>query len=119
LVLGLVACGGLTACGGRAIEQPGSGGEGPSTPAPASTGNGSAGKSNSPSSFPSHALATCTPGFVRAEHFERPCHWLTESGQCFDELNAACACVCPRDRDSVCWSDFDDGPDSATFVGCS
>jgi hypothetical protein len=111
----------LSACGGRAVEQPGSGGSAPSEPgseepAPA------AGRSSSPSppssSLPTHDLGDCTPGFSRTESPNRPCHWLTKAGSCFDEKEAACACICPLSGDSVCFSGFDDGPSSATLVQC-
>src|SRR4051812_36160407 len=97
---------GLAACGGRVIDD-GSGSSEPS--APASTATTSGGKSSSSGSLPSHELGACQPGFVRAEHPGRACHWLTESGLCFDDTEGACACICPRNRDSVCGHGFDKG----------
>ena len=105
---------GVMGCGGRAIEQPGTGGSDPSPPA--STAGPS--QSDPSGSFPSHELGACTPGFRRSDNPDRACHWLTEAGECFDDIDGACACVCPRDRKSVCSSDFDDGPSSATLVFC-
>ena len=112
---------GLVACGGRAIEDPGTGGSDPSKPAPAGTTRGSAGKpgwSDPHGSLPSHELGVCRPGFSHAEQPSRACHWLSEAGLCFDDIDGACACICPKTADSVCFSGFDDGPNSATPVYC-
>jgi len=114
LTLGLA---GLIGCGGRSVEDPGSGGS-ETDPPPADTATGSPGKAGSMSSLPKHDLGNCTPGFNRAEDPDRACHWLTEAGQCFKDVNDACACICPADRDSVCFSAFDGGPYSATRVYC-
>gem|GEM_PF-794414 len=116
----------LVGCGGRVIDDSGSGDPDPSKPAkPASTSaaQGSAGKSGSSNSgttlpLPSKALGQCVPGFKRAQNPTLPCHWRTEAGECFDTSDAACACVCPTDRDSVCAHGFDSGPNSATLVLC-
>ena len=110
----------LSACGGRVVEQPGSGGSAPSDPSTEDPApSASAGRSSSPSSsLPTHDLGDCTPGFSRADNPNRPCHWLTKLGSCFDEKLAACACICPLNGDSVCFSGFDDGPSSATLVQC-
>ena len=111
---------GVVACGGRVIEQPGSGGSEPSQPAPTNTA-GSAGKAGSPDAanpFPGKELGQCMPGFDRAQNPTRACRWLTESGLCFEDSEAACDCVCPTDHDSVCAHGFDRGPNSATLVVC-
>lgn len=108
----------LSGCGGRVVEQPGSGGSGPSEPStqepPAAAGR----SASPPSSLPTHDLGACTPGFTRADNPNRPCHWLTKAGACFDEKEAACACICPLSGNSVCFSGFDAGPSSATLVQC-
>jgi hypothetical protein len=117
-LLGLL---GLVACGGRAIDDSGTGGSEPSEPGPANTPNGSAGKpgsSSSSGSLPSHELGECKPGFSHAEQPARACHWLTEAGVCFDDIDDACSCICPNNRASVCFSPFDNGPNSATRVYC-
>jgi hypothetical protein len=112
----------LAACGGRAVEEPSSGGSGPSAaatrdPAPASSGG--AGLSGSPSApLPTHDLGDCSPGFSRVDNPNRPCNWLVKDGSCFDEKEAACSCICPLSGNSVCFSGFDDGPGSATLVQC-
>jgi hypothetical protein len=116
--LGLV---GLLACGGRAIQEPGDDSE-PSQPAPTSSAKGGGGsgpgKGNSTGSLPSKELGQCMPGFDRAQNPTLPCHWLTESGMCFDDSDAACACICPTNRNSVCSHGFDRGPDSRTLIFC-
>jgi hypothetical protein len=118
-VLGLVA---LAGCGGRVIDDVGSGDSVPSSPVPSSTStsgkNNGKPKAGSSSSLPSHDLGSCTPGFLRIENPDRPCHWLSETGMCFDDSEGACACLCPTDHDSVCAHGFDQGPNSATFIYC-
>jgi hypothetical protein len=118
-LLGFLAVTGVAACGGR-YEDPG---PGPGAPAGSSTSAPSGGKSGPASgstvTLPSHDLGVCTPGFERATNPQRTCNWLSESGQCFDTKDAACACICPGNKDSVCWSSFDDGPGSATLVQCA
>jgi hypothetical protein len=32
-------------------------------------------------------------------------------------MDSACACICPRDRNSLCF-EYGGGPDSATLVDC-
>jgi hypothetical protein len=111
----------LAACGGR-YEGPGSGGSGTGAATESSTGSGGSKGSDSSGTtitLPKHDLGTCTPGFERASNPNRSCNWLTEAGVCFDTKDAACACICPRNADSVCFSGFDDGPGSATLVHCT
>jgi len=112
----------LVGCGGRTIES--SGGDGGSTssdPPAKETASGHAGKSGSSGfsmDLPTTLLGECKPGFDRVEHPERLCHWVTETGMCFDDSQAACNCICPIDRDSVCVRAFDGGPGSAALVVC-
>ncbi|MET0790561.1 MAG: hypothetical protein ABW061_03495 [Polyangiaceae bacterium] len=111
---------GLTACGGRAIEAPGSGGSDSSEPdtdnsTPAANA-GSAAASSKP--LPAYALGDCTPGFSRQVNPNRPCNWLTKDGVCFDDKQGACACICPTSGESVCFSASGDGNGSATLVHC-
>lgn len=111
----------LVACGGR-YEEPGSGGSGTSAPTGTSVGSDDSKGSDSSgttASLPQQDLGTCVPGFERASNPSRSCNWLTDAGVCFDTKDAACACICPRNADSVCFSGFDDGPGSATLVHCS
>jgi len=109
---------GLLACGGRTIDESGSGDPEPSAPAPTSTANGGAGKTSSADPFPSQKLGVCKPGFDRARNPARACHWLTDSGICFETTESACACICPTDKDSVCAHGFDGGPSSAVPIYC-
>ncbi len=105
----------LAACGGRAIEQPGTGGSAPSAPAPSAV---SASQASSSDPLPSHDLEPCVPGFDRAQNPTLPCYGLTESGMCFDDTESACACICPTDRVSVCSHGFDDGAAAARPIYC-
>jgi len=106
---------GIAACGGRA-EEPGPDVSEVSTPAPSGA---SAGASAGPgSALPMHDLGTCLPGFEHDKQPQRACNWVDIEGLCFDTQNAACACICPRDRDSLCWTGFPQGVGSATRVHC-
>jgi hypothetical protein len=114
------AVAGLVACGGR-YEDPGSGGAGTSTPSQSSTGSDGGNKSESSGTtvtLPKQDLGVCVPGFEQAANPGRPCNWLTEAGVCFDTKDAACDCICPSTRDSLCFSSFG-GPGSATMVYCT
>lgn len=111
--LGLCA---LVACGGRVVEAPPDGSGSNIDEEPSVTPSG--GKSSTGSDgFPMHALPECKPGFPRSDS-TRSCDWVSASGSCFATKTEACACTCPRDRDSVCVSGFFDGPGSATKVAC-
>jgi hypothetical protein len=111
----------LVACGGR-YEEPGSGGSGTSTPSGSGADSDGGKKSDSSGTtvtLPQQDLGVCVPGFERAADPGRSCNWLTEAGVCFDTKDAACNCICPSTQDSLCFSNFDDGPGSATLVHCS
>jgi hypothetical protein len=106
---------GLAACGGKYEElaQGVAGGGAVSDP----TSSASGGSYSNPD-LPKHDLGTCTPGFDPVTNPGLPCPWITEAGQCFATDDAACACACPTDHDSVCYSGF--GSDNApTLVHCS
>ena len=120
LGLSLLQLSGLVACGGRVIDDRGSDGSDTSQPAASSPSAGKPASTNSgtTTALPTKELGQCQPGFIRAENPARPCRWLTESGRCFDDSDAACNCVCPTDRDSVCAHGFDGGPNSAKLVVC-
>ena len=108
---------GVAACGGRAETT---GPEGSGTPAPpARSDDDESPAKGSGSSLPSHDLGACKPGFARAQNPGRACLWIDAQGACFDTLNAACACICPADHDSVCWSSFPDGNGTPTRVHCN
>jgi len=111
----------LPACGGRVIDDSGSGDPSPSGWDSGSNAHGSGGKpsrSGPTTSLPTKKLGDCNPGFKRAENPGLPCRWLTESGLCFEDTDAACACICPTDRDSICAHAFDGGPNDAKLVVC-
>lgn len=111
-------------CGGRVIDDSGSDAFTPSDFLPSGSAAGKGGSSGKPrpgspsSSLPSKQLGECVPGFLRAEHPELPCRWLTEVGMCFEETDAACACICPTDKDSVCAHGFEGGPNDAKPIVC-
>jgi hypothetical protein len=120
-VMGVVAL--LSGCGGRVIDDSGSDSFSPSgfLPSGSAAGGrgGKSGTNNRPTTgLPTEQLGECVPGFLRAEHPERPCRWLTEGGMCFEETDAACACICPTDRQSVCAHGFDGGPNDAKAIFC-
>jgi hypothetical protein len=118
-LLMLFVIAGLAGCGGVAVEAPGSAGAsdpGAGGQAPASPG--AAGTASGTGSLPTHALGDCKPGFARDASPTRECDWMTVDRICFDDKDAACNCVCPASGDSVCWSDFYQGPGSATLVHC-
>ena len=106
-------------CGGRVIET---GPEDPRTgTAGSSAANSTAGASSKGSgggSLPTHALGACVPGFDHASNPGRACQWLTSTGQCFDDFDAACACACPTAGSSVCSSSLPGDSNSATRVFC-
>jgi hypothetical protein len=117
--MGLAAL--LVGCGGRVIDDSGAAEFSPSDFLPSGSAAGSAGKSgtsNPSKPLPTKQLGDCIPGFLRAEHPELPCRWLTEAGMCFEETDAACACICPVDHESVCAHGFDGGPNDAKLVVC-
>ena len=64
-------------------------------------------------------LQDCVEGFDPLEEPERPCTWLGDDGLCYDTMDAACDCVCPRDHDSYCISEFPKGEGGRTEVYCS
>jgi hypothetical protein len=61
-------------------------------------------------------LGACMPGFDRYENLDRPCNWLADA-LCYDTKDQACACICPRDKESLCLSGLP-APGSATRVTC-
>ena len=119
----LLQISGLVACGGRVLDDREPSEPDTDQPAAKDTPVASAGRSGSSNTgtttpLPAKELGPCRPGFIRAQNPTRPCHWLTESGRCFDDSDAACNCICPSDRDSVCAHGYDEGPNSATLVLC-
>jgi hypothetical protein len=52
------------------------------------------------------ALPSCELGPRDEGQSGEDCLWLAK-GRCYADKLEACACVCPRDRESICSSDFD------------
>jgi hypothetical protein len=110
LIAGLTC---MLACGGKADEGEGSneagGGLGSSPNATAAGGTSKPGSTQ---------LGACHMGFSPADEPTRPCAWVGR-GLCYDTKPEACACICPLNRqDSVCSSDFPDGPNGKVEVKC-
>jgi hypothetical protein len=117
-LLCLLCLSGLLACGGRVIDDRGADASDTDPPATGTSAGGAGTNSGTTVPLPSKGLGQCQPGFIRAQNPARPCHWVTEAGMCFEDSDAACDCVCPPDRHSVCAHGFDHGPNSATLVVC-
>jgi hypothetical protein len=108
----------LAACGGRVEvppDDPDQGGV--SNPAPGAGAAASGSGKGDGFGVPKQGLEECKPGFSASDS-SRTCDWTIPRGLCYSSKEAACACACPRDRDSTCISDFFDGPGSATKVFC-
>ena len=114
----LLACGGRVDPGddGEASETGGTTGAGSGTDNPGSNSTG--GSSKPGSLFDVTELGPCHPGFDPRVEPTRACDWIAK-GLCYDTKLAACACVCPVNRqDSVCSSGFENGPNGKTLVTC-
>ncbi len=99
-----------SACGGQIEREPGGGGS-------SGSGQSAAGGAGAGTSFPSKPLGECKPGFSRYQNPTLPCPWLGD-GLCYEDKDAACACVCPKDHDSWCASDFPGPGGAPTQVTC-
>ncbi|MFO7178526.1 MAG: hypothetical protein DIU78_007510 [Pseudomonadota bacterium] len=66
---------------------------------------------------PNSPLGPCVPGFKQEDEPDRPCNWFAD-GLCYDDKHAACSCVCPRDRKSICASPSYKGDGNRTPVNC-
>jgi hypothetical protein len=101
----------VAACGGRYDD-----------PSTSSTGTGSSTSSeSSPASqttLPMHALGQCVPGFDRNSDAARPCPWVSQKDECFQTMDAACACICPRSGASICSSVATPGQSAFETVYC-
>lgn len=117
----VLVCG--VACGGR-LE----GGVEPSEEVGGAGGSGGAESASEPSTQPStgpayrdpQPLGICEGGFApEAESDERPCVYEVDE-RCYSTVSAACACACPRDRESTCFTGMPtELPGSPAFVSCS
>lgn len=108
-------------CGGRVDPGDGEGetsGGSTSNGGESKPGNSTGGTSKPGSPFDSTELGPCHPGFDPDQEPTRRCVWLAK-GLCYDTKLAACACVCPRNRqDSVCSSGFEDDTTDKNLVIC-
>src|SRR5689334_11631346 len=104
----------LFACGGKLDSDEGS-------DAPGDVQSGTATDDSSPAGSGmagSVKLGSCHLGFAPDDEPTRDCNWLGHE-RCYDTKLAACACLCPIDSpNSICLSDFYDGPNSKTEVKC-
>jgi hypothetical protein len=115
LIAGVALLVSIGACGGRYDD---SGTQHGGSPAPSvSAQSASGGQPGSPTHLPMHQLGDCVPGFDRTTQPARPCTWVTDTNQCFDTLDAACACICPTGG-SLCSSGFDPDASGASPVHC-
>jgi hypothetical protein len=65
-----------------------------------------------------HDLGQCVPGFDRSSDASRPCPWISQKDECFQTMDAACACICPRSGASVCSSVESPGEPDVRTVYC-
>jgi hypothetical protein len=118
--IGWVLLASAIGCGGRvdidSSEHYETGGSGGRRDSGTSTSGGTNGGKSGGGSEP---LAPCTEGFVPGTPGRGTCDWLGSNGLCYSTREQACACLCPRTRDSVCSSGFASGPDGRTRVSCS
>jgi hypothetical protein len=110
----------VTACGGTVLD-PEDGETAPSSQTGSGSGSetGSQTGSETAPDFKDVPLGECIEGFSRHVDATTPCNWLGEDGLCYETKEAACNCICPRDRDSTCSSGFFRGEGEATPVNCS
>lgn len=90
VVLGLVP--GFVACGGQVTKDPGGGSAGQSSEADQ--------LDEEESEDWSRALGECQ-GSIEATP-ETPCEWQDEQGRCYETMDRACDCLCPRKGHSQC-----------------
>jgi hypothetical protein len=113
----IAALGFALACGGKTDgidEGTGGGDDGPAV----AQGGSTSGTSNPGASPGNTELGMCKLGFLLVDEPSRDCAWLARE-RCYDTKLAACACVCPSNRqDSICSSGFYDGPNGKTEVKC-
>jgi hypothetical protein len=111
LVWGAIAVAG--ACGGR-VDEPSQDGATSSAKAPNDEADDTGSGSTSPFDGTTK-LGECPEALPASE----PCDWyVTALGKCYASREDACACACPRDRNSICSSGFPGGTGSRTRVSC-
>jgi hypothetical protein len=109
-VLGAIACGGKT-------EEGDGFGDGGTAGASGSSGSGSSGSGGGGSGGPGTPLGECKMGTPPPATFEEPCAWLAKD-LCYETKEAACACICARDRKTTCISSLPGGPNDRIAVEC-
>jgi len=104
------------ACGGKTDgTEEGDGSNDGLSGAQAGSTSGTANPGSSPGNT---ELGMCKLGFLLVDEPSRECAWLARE-RCYDTKLAACACICPSNRqDSICSSGFYDGPNGKTEVKC-
>src|SRR5687767_4249886 len=100
VVWGAIACGGKTEEGGDGNYDGGAAGASGGGPAGGSSGSGS-GRGGGGSGGPITPLEECKMGTPPPSNFDDPCAWLAKN-LCYETKEAACACICPRDKKSTC-----------------
>jgi hypothetical protein len=105
----VVACGGHTEGGTGDAPESAQGASG------SSAGNDRNG--SSPKVEGDTLLGECTLGFSQHRPEGRSCTWLADA-LCYESRDMACNCICPRSRDSQCFSGFEEGPDGRVEVFC-
>jgi hypothetical protein len=118
VVWGAIACGGQTETGDGDGDNEGgtagaSGGSGGGASGSGASGRGGSGSSGGPTT----PLGECKMGTRVPTDPEQPCAWVGNN-LCYDTKEAACACICPRDRKSTCISSLPGGPTDRVLVDC-
>jgi hypothetical protein len=124
----------LEACGARASleasedgEPTGAGSPRPGEVPPPSPTDGAGGSRaaadrppDNPLAFTTSVLPDCEPGFTPRRAAGRTCTYRAE-GLCYEEVLAACACVCPREQGTTqcVVGDFLSATDEPQRVSCT
>jgi hypothetical protein len=112
-VFGAVACGGKTEEG----DEEGFGDGGAAGASGGGSGGGSSGRGGGGSGGPSTPLEECKMGTPLPSDFTQPCAWVAKK-LCYETKEAACACICARDRKTTCISSLPGGPTDRVPVDC-
>ena len=111
---GLALC--MAACGGRSERQEGSDDGGAVHGDDDVEGGDKPNDDDNDVPGDDVALPNCELGPRDEGQSGEDCLWLAK-GRCYADKLEACACVCPRDRESICSSDFDNDA-GRTPVSC-
>jgi hypothetical protein len=98
-----------TACGGQVVGD----GSGKSD----GSGGSASRDGTAPGGDDTVDLPPCVKGWEPETGTVR-CPWLGSDGLCYEEKLSACACICPRNRESSCWSGESYNDFSRTRVDC-